>query len=71
MSGNTFGKIFTLTTFGESHGTAIGGVVEGCPAGLKIDFDFIQNELNRRKPGQSKLYHNAKKAIPLIFYPNI
>ena len=50
---NTFGNIFTLTTFGESHGEAIGGVVDGMPAGIPIDVDFIQSELNRRRPGQS------------------
>jgi len=54
MAGNTFGKIIKLTSFGESHGRAVGGVIEGIPAGLKIDIDFIQNELNRRRPGQSK-----------------
>jgi len=53
--GNTFGQQFTLTTFGESHGAAIGGVVDGMPAGIEIDMDFIQSELNRRRPGQSKL----------------
>ena len=53
--GNTFGKIFKLSSFGESHGIAIGGVVDGCPAGLKIDFDFINKQLKRRRPGQSKL----------------
>ena len=52
---NTFGHIFTLTTFGESHGAAIGGVVDGMPAGIAIDMDFIQSELNRRKPGQSRI----------------
>lgn len=52
---NTFGQIFRLTSFGESHGIGIGGVIDGCPAGLEIDVDFIQNELNRRKPGQSKI----------------
>ena len=52
---NTFGHLFTLTTFGESHGTAIGGVVDGMPAGIDIDLDFIQSELNRRRPGQSKI----------------
>ena len=52
---NTFGKLFTLTTFGESHGAAVGGVVDGMPAGIDIDMDFIQSELNRRRPGQSKL----------------
>ena len=53
--GNTFGNIFTLTTFGESHGEAIGGVVDGMPAGIEIDIDFIQSELNRRRPGQSSI----------------
>lgn len=52
---NTFGNIFTLTTFGESHGEGIGGVIDGMPAGIAVDIDFIQNELNRRKPGQSQL----------------
>ena len=52
---NTFGKLFTLTTFGESHGAAVGGVVDGMPAGIEVDMDFIQGELNRRRPGQSKL----------------
>ena len=55
MSGNTFGKILQLTSFGESHGKAIGGVIDGFPAGIKIDLSVIQYELNRRKPGQSKL----------------
>ena len=53
--GNTFGNIFTLTTFGESHGEAVGGVVDGIPAGIDIDLAFIQSELNRRRPGQSKI----------------
>ena len=52
---NTFGNIFTLTTFGESHGEAVGGVVDGMPPGIDIDTVFIQSELNRRRPGQSKL----------------
>ena len=52
---NTFGKLFTLTTFGESHGAAVGGVIDGMPAGIEVDLDFIQSELNRRRPGQSKL----------------
>ena len=54
MAGNTFGKILSVTSFGESHGKAIGGIIDGIPAGLKVDMDFIQNELNRRRPGQSK-----------------
>ena len=52
---NTFGNTFRFTSFGESHGAAIGGVIDGCPAGLKIDFDFVQDELNRRRPGQSSI----------------
>ena len=52
---NTFGNLFRLTTFGESHGAAIGGVVDGCPAGIELDLDFIQHELDRRRPGQSRL----------------
>ena len=59
---NTFGNIFTLTTFGESHGAAVGGVVDGMPAGINIDIDFIQGELNRRRPGQSSITTSRKEA---------
>ena len=52
---NTFGNIFRLTTFGESHGTAIGGVIDGFPSGIAIDTDFIRQEMNRRRPGTSSL----------------
>ena len=52
---NTFGHIFTLTTYGESHGAAIGGVVDGMPAGIAVDVGFIQSELDRRRPGQSRI----------------
>lgn len=52
---NSFGNIFTLTTFGESHGEGVGGVIDGMPAGIAIDLDFIQGELDRRRPGQSKI----------------
>lgn len=58
---NTFGHIFRLTTFGESHGEAIGGVVDGYPAGIDIDTEFIQNELNRRRPGQSAITTDRKE----------
>lgn len=54
MTGSRLGKIFSVTTFGESHGQAIGGVIDGCPAGFDIDVAFIQNALDRRRPGQSK-----------------
>ena len=59
---NTFGHLFTLTTFGESHGAAVGGVVDGMPAGIDIDVAFIQQELNRRRPGQSRLTTSRKEA---------
>ena len=59
---NTFGNIFRLTTFGESHGEAIGGVVDGMPAGIDIDLVFIQQELNRRRPGQSKITTSRQEA---------
>ena len=61
MSGNTFGNIFRLTTFGESHGAGLGGVVDGCPAGLPLDESMIQLELDRRKPGQGGLASTARK----------
>jgi len=53
--GNTFGEIFRITTFGESHGPAIGVVIDGCPAGLAFDMDFINQQLSRRRPGQSRI----------------
>ena len=59
---NTFGNIFTLTTFGESHGPGIGGVVDGMPAGIEVDLDFIQQELNRRRPGQSSITTSRQEA---------
>ena len=68
---NTFGNIFKLTSFGESHGAAIGGVIDGCPAGLTLDFDFIQNELDRRRPGQSDLTTPRKEADKVEFLSGI
>ena len=59
--GNSFGKIFKISTFGESHGKAIGVIVDGCPSGLSIDEVYIQNELRRRKPGQSKITTQRKE----------
>lgn len=58
---NSYGKLFKITSFGESHGPAIGVVIDGCPAGLEIDEAFIQSELNRRKPGQSKITTQRKE----------
>ena len=60
--GNTFGKIFNLTTFGESHGTAVGGIIDGCPAGLDIDLLEIQRQLERRRPGNSKIVSRRKES---------
>ncbi|MDR2682381.1 MAG: chorismate synthase [Dysgonamonadaceae bacterium] len=59
---NTWGNIFRLTSFGESHGTAVGGIIDGCPSNLAIDPDFIQSELNRRKPGQSEITTSRKES---------
>ena len=71
MAGNTFGKIFRLTTFGESHGKAIGGVIDGCPAGIKLDIGAIQYELNRRKPGQSEIVTQRKEPDTVQFLSGI
>ena len=62
MSGNTFGKIFTLTSFGESHGKALGCIVDGCPPGLDLDESDIQKDLDRRKPGKSKFTSQRKES---------
>jgi chorismate synthase len=62
MAGNTFGRIFQITTFGESHGEMIGVVIDGCPAGLELDMEFIQREMDRRRPGQSKITTQRKEA---------
>lgn len=71
MAGNTYGTLFKLTSFGESHGYAIGGIIDGCPAGLIINFDFIQQQLNRRKPGQSEIVTQRKERDKLIFLSGI
>lgn len=71
MPGNSIGHIFRLTTFGESHGPAIGGIIEGCPAGLTIDLSFVQNELNRRKPGQSSVTSPRKEEDKVEFLSGI
>lgn len=71
MAGNSFGTLFKLSSFGESHGPAIGGTIEGCPAGLKIDFEFIQFELDRRKPGQSHITTQRKESDTVEFLSGI
>ena len=71
MAGNTFGKLFKLTTFGESHGEALGGIIDGCPAGIALDFDTIQTEMQRRKPGQSSIVTQRKEADEVQFLSGI
>src|SRR5690625_1468260 len=71
MAGNSFGTIFKLTTFGESHGSAIGGIIEGCPAGISIDFDAVQEEMKRRRPGQSSIVTQRKEPDEVKFLSGI
>lgn len=68
---NTIGELFKLTTFGESHGMAIGGIIDGCPSGITLDFDKIQYEMNRRKPGQSNIVTQRKEADEVEFLSGI
>lgn len=67
MAGNSYGSLFRLSTFGESHGAAIGGTLDGCPPGVSIDLDRIQSELDRRRPGQSKITTQRKEADTVEF----
>ena len=71
MAGNTFGTLFKLSTFGESHGVAIGGVLEGCPAGVELDMEAVQKDLDRRKPGQSAIVTQRKEPDTVEFYSGI
>ena len=71
MAGNTFGNFFKLTTFGESHGEAIGGVIDGCPAGVSIDLDAIEKQMMRRRPGQSAIVTQRKEADTVRFLSGI
>ena len=71
MPGNSFGKMFKLTTFGESHGVAIGGVIDGCPAGLDIDIEKVQEDLDRRRPGQSAIVTQRKEPDTVEFLSGI
>lgn len=71
MAGNTFGKIFKLTTFGESHGEALGGIIDGCPAGVEVDLDAIEVDMQRRKPGQSKIVTQRKEPDAVKFLSGI
>ena len=71
MPGNSFGTLFKLTTFGESHGVALGGIIEGCPAGLAIDLEAVQMEMLRRKPGQSAIVTQRKEPDTVRFLSGI
>ena len=71
MAGNTFGNLFKLMTFGESHGVAIGGVLEGCPAGIPLDLEAVQKELDRRKPGQSSIVTQRKEPDTVELFSGI
>jgi chorismate synthase len=71
MAGNSFGKLFSLTTYGESHGPALGGVIDGCPSGIELDLNLIQEDLNRRKPGQSAIVTQRKEQDVVKFYSGI
>ena len=71
MAGNSFGKLFNLTTYGESHGPALGGVIDGCPSGIELDLEAIQNELDRRKPGQSAIVTQRKEPDTVKFQSGI
>ena len=71
MAGNSFGTVFKLTTFGESHGEAIGGIIDGCPAGVKIDPELVQQEMDRRKPGQSSIVTQRKEPDTVKFLSGI
>ena len=68
---NTFGQIFKITSFGESHGKAIGGIIDGCPAGISIDYNIIQKQLDRRKPGQSKITSSRNENDEVEFLSGI
>ena len=71
MAGNSFGTLYKITTFGESHGDALGGIIDGCPAGITLDFDAIQHEMTRRKPGQSAIVTQRKEDDEVQFLSGI
>ena len=71
MSGNKFGSLFQLTTFGESHGEAIGGIIDGCPSGIELDMKAIQLDLDRRKPGQSAIVTQRKEPDEVKFFSGV
>jgi chorismate synthase len=71
MAGNSYGTLFRITTFGESHGEALGGIIDGCPSGIELDLEAIQFEMSRRKPGQSKIVTQRKEPDDVQFLSGI
>lgn len=71
MAGNTYGTLFKISTFGESHGAAIGGVIDGCPAGIELDLEAINYEMSRRKPGQSAIVSQRKEDDKVQFLSGV
>ena len=71
MAGNSFGTLFKITTFGESHGTALGGIIDGCPPNIELNFDAINSEMQRRKPGQSSIVTQRKEEDDVQFLSGI
>ncbi|MEG0189151.1 MAG: chorismate synthase, partial [Algoriella sp.] len=67
MNVNSFGRLYKISTFGESHGIAIGGVIDGIPSGITLDFEWIQAQLDRRKPGQSAIVTQRKEPDTVQF----
>ena len=71
MAGNSIGTLFKITTFGESHGESLGGIIDGCPAGIELNFEAIQHEMQRRKPGQSSIVTQRKEEDEVQFLSGI
>ena len=71
MAGNSYGTLFRITTFGESHGKALGGIIDGCPAGIELDIEAIQKEMQRRKPGQSSIVTQRKEEDEVEFLSGV
>lgn len=71
MAGNSFGKLYKVTTFGESHGEALGGIIDGCPPGIQLDFEAIELDMARRKPGQSAIVTQRKEPDAVQFLSGI
>jgi chorismate synthase len=71
MAGNSYGTLYKVTTFGESHGEALGGIIDGCPSGIELDLEAIEIEMSRRKPGQSAIVTQRKEPDAVQFLSGI